>query len=166
MTPPVVSLELAYTKLVEHVKQIPAAFKTFVDDDFCAAQAYVLNFYSIKGAKCTTLNKLQHIYASSTYRSAAQFPPTEDTFKQHVMRARYQASISCRSHIFNPVLDDPLYYGWNRTQESLLEPVMFTKEVTPVQVGDLTHLYCTERECSIDRKCQCVLWTAAIIVSP
>ena len=159
-----VGKRVAYTKLVEHVKQIPSAFKTFglsdsVDDDFCAAQAYVLKFYSIKlkGAKCTSLNKLRHIYASSTDRSAAQFPPTEDAFKQHVMRARYQASIWCQSHICNPVLDDPLYNGWKLTQESMLEPVMFTKEVAPVQVRDLTHLYCTDRDCSIGKKCQCVL---------
>jgi hypothetical protein len=33
---------------------------------------------------------------------------------------------------------------------------MYIKEVAPIQVRDLTHLYCTDHDCNANRKCQCL----------
>ena len=34
---------------------------------------------------------------------------------------------------------------------------MFTQAPAPVEVRDLTHLYCTDKDCLSGRKCHCLL---------
>ena len=88
----------AYTKLVNQVKVEPTALNSFgqsntLDQDIAAARKYILGIYSPKSTTCASLDRLRYILASTTDKSAAQLPPTEDAFKQHVMRARYQTAI-------------------------------------------------------------------------
>ena len=40
--------------------------------------------------------------------------------------------------------------------EGLLVPVYFEGDAAPVEVRDLTHLYCTDQTCDDPRKCHCL----------
>lgn len=96
----------------------------------------------------------RYVLASTTDIPASRLPPTEDAFKQHVMRAMYQTAVWCHSHQPKPVLWNPVGKGWKLTEQGGLEPVKFEKAAAPQEVRDLTHLYCKDRQCS-QRKCPC-----------
>ena len=153
---------IAYSKLIEHVKARPDIFKKFglsddIEEDITVARVYVVDMYSSKKTRqCSNLDKLRYILASTTDKPAAKLPPTEDAFIQHVKRARYQVAIWCQSHVAMPRLWNPNGNGWKLCANGSLEPVMFTKDVAPAHVRDLTHLYCTDKECQDARKCQCL----------
>ena len=149
---------IVYNKLVEHVKKHPAALKTFglgdcVEDDIASARDFLLTIYS---SKQDNLDKLRYVLASTTDKPASHLPPTEDAFKQHVLRARYQTSIWCQSHLSYPVLVDPIGNGWTLTHNQTMEPTLYIREAAPVEVRDLTHLYCTDLDCNMSKKCHCV----------
>jgi len=116
----------------------------------------LLDLYGKQKFPCPTLDKLRYILASTTDRSAAQLPPTKDAFEQHVKRARYQVAMWCRSHDPNPEAWNPDDNGWELSEDGHLQPVMYTKESAPKEVRNLTHLYCTDEECTIQNKCQCI----------
>ena len=61
-------------------------------------------------------------------------PPTEDAFKQHVLRAQLHTSVWCHSHEANPDLMDPVGHGWSRGEDGLLEHKMFEKDCAPIEV--------------------------------
>lgn len=156
-----VGKNVAYTKLAGFVKDDPLGLVDFgltnnVDDDISSARKYVLSVYSNKRVPCATLDQLRYVLASTTDKAAAHLPPTEDAFKQHVLRARYQTSIWCNSHLPKPTLWNPVGNGWRLNESHHLEPVTYTGEAAPVEVRNLTHLYCTDTECTLQRKCHCV----------
>ncbi len=101
--------------------------------------SYFLSLYEKKAKTCSSLDQLRYLLGSTTDTPASQLPPTEDAFKQHVLRARYHTSIWCQIHIANPSLASPVGNGWNMS-ESQLEPVIYTKNPAPVEVRDLTHM--------------------------
>ena len=94
---------IAYARLVELIKTHPIELAHFgltdnVDDDVDAARSYILPMYASKRKNSMTLDKLRYILASTTDKSAAYLPPTEDSFRQLVLRARYQTAVWCQSH--------------------------------------------------------------------
>ena len=152
--------QTAYSKFAELVKAKPNILKTFglsdnVAEDFTMAQTYILRLYSSKKTQCTSLDKLRYTLASTIDKSAAKLPPTDDTLLQQVKRARHQVSIWCQSHIPRPALWNPDGNGWKASENGLV-PVMYTKPIAPIQVRDLTHMYCTDSGCGENRKCQCL----------
>ncbi|KAK5932716.1 hypothetical protein CgunFtcFv8_004397 [Champsocephalus gunnari] len=90
------------------------------------ARKYALLLYGQKkredGRPCTTLDELRYTLASTTDSSAANLPPREDAFQQHVLRAMYQTP------------------RWRLREDGSIEPVMFVKEPAPKEVRDITHL--------------------------
>ena len=108
---------------------------------------------------CMTLHHplcitFRYVLASTSDRPAACLPPTEDAFKHHVMRARYQVSLWKQSHLPHPEVWSPIGSGWKRTKDlSSLEPTMFDTEAAPLEVRNLTHLYCTDTNCNVNAKC-------------
>lgn len=150
----------AFSKLASQVRECPEILTTFgmtdnVEADVVSARRYILNVYGNKDISCTTLDQLRYRYASVTDKAASEFPPTEDAFKQHVLRARYQTSVWLQSHVPVPDLISPDGNGWV-TKDGKLVPVMFLKDAAPVEVRDLTHLYCTDTDCAVQRKCHCL----------
>ena len=121
-----------------------------------AARKLVLGLHGNKGQKCATLNELRYLLATTTDKQASQLPPTEDAFKQHSLRARYQTVIWCSSHIAKPELESPVGNGWYRDTTGL-HPTMFTQESAPAEVRDLTHLYCRDGACTDGTKCTCLM---------
>ena len=84
-------------------------------------------------------------------------PPTEDAFNQHIIRAKFHTFIWCKSHIPNQELIEPVGHSWSACDDGLVTPTMHTRASIPVEVRDLTHLYCTCKECVDVRKCSCLL---------
>ena len=66
-----------------------------------------------KKAKCqASLDDLRYHLATTTGKPANQPLPTEDAFKQHVLRAQYQVQIWNQSHIPKPEMASPFGNGW------------------------------------------------------
>ena len=122
------------------------------------ARKYALLLYGRKkkedGRPCTTLDELRYTLASTTDSSAANLPPTEDAFQQHVSRALYQTAVWRHSHVPKPHLWNPVGKGFR--EDGVIEPVMSVKAPTPKEVRDITHLYCKDGKCNESSKCQCI----------
>ena len=65
--------------------------------------------------------------------------------------------ILCKSDIPNQELIEPVGHSWSACDDGLVTPTMHTRASIPVEVRDLTHLYCTYKECVYVRKCSCLL---------
>ena len=125
------------------------------DEDINAARAFVLKLYPKQKRLCKTLDELRFIVASNSDKPASQLPPTEDSFSQHVARARYQVAVWRNSHVPCPELWDPNGSGWEMSA-GILKPIMFSKDVAPKEVRNLTHLFCTDHGCGDRLRCQCI----------
>ena len=147
-----------YNKLVGYSKQNPSALATFsqndADGDVERATQFILHVYGSKEVDCTSMDQLRYLMATTTDVPAAHLPPTQDAFKQHTMRARYQTSIWCQAHVPCPTLGHPVGNGW-KNDGGYLKPVMFLNEAAPTEVRDVTHLYCVDHNCKENRNCHC-----------
>ena len=89
--------------------------KTHLSDPKEMARKCALLLYGQKkrddGWPCATLDELRYTPASTTDSSAANLPPTEYAFQQHVSRAMYQTAVWCHSHMAKPHLWDPVGGG-------------------------------------------------------
>ncbi|KAG1698811.1 hypothetical protein GQR58_005641 [Nymphon striatum] len=132
------------------------------DTDACieSARQFVLLMHGKQARKLgqsDTLDDLRFLWATTTDKPASMLPPTEGAFKQHVLRAKYQTAIWCSSDIAKPELLDPVGHGWERNTDNELQLTMYTKDSAPVEMRDITHLYCTDKNCTNPRKCPCAL---------
>ena len=150
----------SYSKLLKNVDTL-SNLKTFHEDDLehsvAVARSYALLLYEKKGSDMDTLDELRYIMATTTDKSASMLPPTEDAFKQHVLRAKYQTRIWCNSHMPNEEVIEPVIHGWTACDDGGITQTMFTQASAPVEVRDLTYLYCTDKDCLNARKCPCLL---------
>ena len=103
----------------------------------------------------TTLNDLRLKLASTSDKSSANLPPTEDAFLQHILRCKVQLQIWMNSHDPQPNLWNPINNGWS-LQEGSLRPVMITMPPAPEELRNITHLYCKDSNCTLSRKCPCL----------
>ena len=113
--------------------------------------------YGKRSKNCNTLDELRYALTSPTDKQAAMLPPTEDTFKQHVMRALFQAMIRLQSHVAKPEVKDPLAYEWARGEEGALGHNLYEKQCAPLEVKDITHLYCNDKDFKVSGKSPCLL---------
>ena len=110
----------------------------------------------VKEKNSATLDKLRYILASTTDKSTAHLPPTEYLFRRHVLRARYQTAVWGRSYLPNLVLCNPIGNGWRLCDDNQsLEPVFYLKDTAPVEIRDISHMFCTDADCSSGKKCTC-----------
>ena len=127
-------------------------------DSLPMARHYALILYgqkkNQKGQQCTSLDELRYVLASTSDMPASQLPPTQDSFRQHVLRAMYQTAVWCHSHQKKTVLWSPVGKGW-RLMEGVMQPVMYEKAAALQKVRDLTNLYCKDKKCSQQKKCPC-----------
>ena len=86
--------------------------------------------------------------------TAIMLPSNEDAFKQHVLRAKFHTLTWYKSHIPNQELIEPVGRSWSGCDDG---PTMHIQPSAPVEVRDLTHLYCTYKECVDAGKCSCLL---------
>jgi hypothetical protein len=154
----------AFTRLKSHLSELKEMTKFglsgSLQEALPVARKYALLLYGQKkrvdGHLCTNLDELRYTLASTTDASAANLPPTEDAFQQHVLRALYQTAVWRHSHLARPHLWNPVGRGWKLREDGSIEPVMFQKEPAPKEVRDITHMYCKDGKCNDTTKCQCL----------
>ena len=76
---------------------------------------------------------VRYIIAMTTDKSATMLPPTEDTFNQHILRAKFHIFIWCKSHIPNQELIEPVGHSWSACDDGLVTRTMHTRASTPVE---------------------------------
>ena len=94
-----------------------------------------------RGHICSTLDDLRYQLSVSSDKASNQLPPTEDSFRLHMMRAMYQAHIWRSSNCANIVCKDPQQYGWVEGKDKCMRPGLMMKEPAPLEVRNLTHLF-------------------------
>ena len=151
----------AFTKLLEHIDSVQqlsefgGSYSLSISLDI--ARRYVLLLYGKRSKNCNTLDELRYALASTTDKQTAMLPPIEDAFKQHVIRALFQAIIWLQSHVAKPEVKDPAGNGWTRGGDVSLEYKLYEKHWAPLEVRDITHLYCNDKDCKVSDKCPCLL---------
>lgn len=149
----------AYSKLLQNIEDLLPLSQFGQSSDISSilpvSTKYALMLYGSKSKSCHSLDQLRYVYACTSDKPASLFPPTDDAFEQHVRRDNYQVAIWLHSHVAKPILWKPDGNGWQLTENNL-EPIMFKKEAAPKQVRDLTHLYCTDANCTQNRSCHCL----------
>ena len=79
--------------------------------------------------------KLETVEDSTLVR----FPPSEDTFKQHVLRSSYQTQIWLNAHIPKPAVGSHLEHGWKDGKFGL-ESILFEGQMSSDFLQDLVCL--------------------------
>ncbi|KAG1687924.1 Glutamate receptor ionotropic, kainate 1 [Nymphon striatum] len=106
----------AYSTLIKNAHTL-SDMKRFheADMDTCIslARKFLRLMYGKKGKHLDSLNDLRFHFAATTDKPASMLPPTEDAFKQHILRAKYQTKIWWESHIANSPLISPVGHGWS-----------------------------------------------------
>lgn len=155
----------AFSKLVQYAEDLPALSTLGTTPDLTEnlqdARRYTLALYGNKNKSnrnlCTTLDELRYEFACKSDKPASAFPPTEDAFLQHVLRAKYQLTIWMRCEVSKPQQLSPIGNGWRWDEDtSSMQPVYYVKEAAPIEVRDLTHMYCMDAECKTSQKCHCL----------
>jgi len=146
----------AYSVLMENAEALQGLGNLQDEESFTSsAMDFALLMNGKKAKKQASLNDLRYHLATTTDKPASQLPPTEDAYKQHSLRARYQTMIWCQSHIARPEIAGPVGHGWHMDNVNGLRPVFYMNESAPAEVRDVTHLYCTDKNCE-GLKCQCL----------
>ncbi|KAG1661416.1 Ubiquitin carboxyl-terminal hydrolase 16 [Nymphon striatum] len=129
----------AYSTLIKNAHTL-SDMKRFheADMDTCIslARKFVLLMYGKKGKHMDSLNDLRFHFATTTDTPASMLPPTEDSFKQHILRAKYQTKIWCESHIANSPLISPVGHGWSSCELGGITQTKFTQDFAPVEISD------------------------------
>ena len=149
---------MAYSDLQEFVKRNDEVslgkFGLGADlhNDILLARSYLLTPYGEKTIEYISLDKLRYILASSSDKPASQFPPTEDDFAQHVLRCRLMVSVWCRIQIPCPKLANPVGNGWKVGNNNAIDSVIYKNDAAPIEVCALTHLYSSDKDCTVTKK--------------
>ena len=72
-------------------------------------------------------------------------------------RIRIQCGDTCNGHMPNEEVVEPVGHGRSACDDGGITQTMFTQAPAPVEVRDLTHLYCTDKDCLSARMCPCLL---------
>ena len=157
----------AFTKLSQNIVQLGqlSQFGLSLSASACQqlARLFLLSLYGQKGNECSDLDELRYTLALTTDKEASTLPPTEDAFKQHVLRAMLQTRVWCQSDIPKPNIPGIVGHGWHLDENGCLKPTMHEQECAPIEVRDVTHLFCRDRSCTTSRNYPCLLAGLACI---
>ena len=101
-----------------------------------------------------------HLFAT-TSNDLRYLPPTEDAFKQHVLRAFMQISISKSSHLSNPSYPNPTSLG-RVIINGKLAPVLMCKPAKPSVVKHKT-VSCNCKQGRCLRRCKCAKFKVSCV---
>ena len=150
----------AFSKLLQNQDKLASlatvGMSSEITETFSVARQYILLLYGAKAKQCSSLDELRYQYACTSDKAGSMFPPTDDAFKQHFLRVNYQVALWIHSHLPKPVLWLPVGNGWKINSDGFLVEVMFEKEAAPVELRAITHLYCTDNDCVLSKRCHCV----------
>ena len=126
-----------------------------IDNSVDLSRKLISRLYDPKGKSKRyhiDLNKLQVKLATVKDSTLVRLPPSEDTFKQHVLRSSYQTQIWLTAHISKPTVGSPLEHGWKDGKFGL-EPILFEGQMSSDFLQDLV---CTCKGRSVCSKgCVC-----------
>jgi hypothetical protein len=100
-----------------------------IDDSVDLSRKLISRLYDPKGKskRChIDLNKLRVELATVKDSTLVRLPPSEDTFKQHVLRSSYQTKIWLNAHIPKPAVGSPL----EKDGKFGLEPILFVGQMS------------------------------------
>ena len=149
-----------YSKLLKNVDTL-SNLKTFHEDDLehsvAVARSYALLLYEKKGndmelTSCATSWLRQQTSAHPCF-SRRRMPSKSTSFEQNTKHG-FGIIATC---LTNEEVIEPVVHGWTACDDGGITPTMFTQASAPVEVRDLTHLYCTDKDCLSARKCPCLL---------
>lgn len=124
---------LSHYELLEGV-----AVEDFNDNLFTKMHNFVLRLYT-NNTDISSIDDLRSILAIS--KTIDKLPPTENSLKQHCLRAYYQTKIWLSSLKPQPVLPSILEYGWMIEHDQIL-PVLQTQPALPEDLSILTTCRC------------------------
>lgn len=93
-----------------------------------------------------------HLFISGNSKVLSCLPPTEDAFKQHLLRSLSATLVQKRAHIAAPDLPSAIMFGWKMGEKSL-EPVTMLLSPLPELAHCLTSCRCVGSKCT--RTCSC-----------
>ena len=67
-----------------------------------------------------------------------------------------QCGETCNGHMPNEEVIEPVGHGRSACDDGGITQTMFTQVSAPVEVRDLTHLYCTDKDCCRTRVHRCL----------
>ena len=139
-----------------HAIKLKKTFHEYnLDDSVDGARSYAMLSYGKKRRGVDTFDGLSYTMAMTTDKSGIMLPPYEDAFREHVLCAKFHDLIWCKSHIPNQELIEPVGHSWSACDDGLITPTIHNN--APVEFRNVTHRYCTERECVGASKCPCLL---------
>ena len=104
-----------------------------------AARKFVAALYDPKGRFFSShpdLNKLRVNLATNRESSLIGLPPSESSFRQHVLKVCIQTQVWMSSHLTNPPLCFPYEFGWQKGKHDT-EPVLFAGKMSSDFLQDL-----------------------------
>ena len=66
----------------------------------------------------------------------SSLPPCKKTLDKHIARVIYTVSMLKKSHLQNPLIPNPEFYGW-KTVDDILLPHWFDGEELPLKLKDV-----------------------------
>ena len=109
----------------------------------------------------TSLDVLRAHLWSSHEGDLRSLPPTEDAFRQHVLRALYQLALYKRAHLSEPLLPSPATFG-RKVVNGHLVPIMMLSSPKPESIKALS-CKCKRSKCL--KACPCSKASVPCVVS-
>lgn len=115
----------------------------------CATQ-FVAVLYGAD-TTCSSLNQLRCEKANKK-TTCKKLPPTDDSFRLHLLRVLYQLHIWKKAHVGMQLVPSPVGFGFDITSEGLKPKLMNQQPAAPELLDDLV-CFCEPNSCHIDCSC-------------
>lgn len=115
-------------------------------------EAFVCNLYE-PDTSITSVSNLRWWMFRRKQAESDKLPPTKAALEQAILRAHYQCIVWVNDMVPNPVLPNPVNYGW-RMEDSSFVPVMTTLAPAPDAILMLVKCGCSKTKCTTAR-CKC-----------
>lgn len=103
--------------------------------------------------KASTADELRYLLFCQKKQKSEMLPPTSDSLLQHLKRANYQTYIWRTSLTAMQDLPSPEGNGWKK-EDTILQPVLMTKEPAPRSLMELTTCQCKKARCQSNCSCK------------
>ncbi|CAH1780837.1 unnamed protein product [Owenia fusiformis] len=117
------------------------------------ASQFILSMYCVTGKKTSaamTLDDLCFVLASTTDKQHQVFHQQEMHSSNMYRCARFNFRFGF------PVIFVGPSWKWMENSQWEMMPVMITKDPAPIELSDVTHLYCKDANCNVAQKCPCL----------
>ena len=123
------------------------------DNVISGCEQFLCRLMSRKGIKYKTAGELRWICFKNQSCGMESIPPTSGAWRQHILRANWQAFIWSQDIVQHPVIPDPLKMGWSCSVDGMYVPLLSEIPIAPESVIELVKCGCGISKCS--RRCTC-----------